>query len=217
MRIVAAARQEFSEHGIDGARIDEIVRRAGVSKQLFYYYFESKEEIYKIVLEQAAELSLNLILAQDYTKLSAEAALQLLLRRIFDQYIEMPFLIKFATDQDHHAGAHISARSKLRSLSPVLLSVVDAVLKRGGQAGEFRKNIDAEFFFTATILMLRGCFASSSTAAIVHGLRPDDRASQFKWREDVIEFALAAIRSRPDDPVALASTPDDIRAGRFSA
>src|SRR3546814_19316354 len=32
-RIIEAALEEFTEHGIDGARVDQIVRRAGVSKQ----------------------------------------------------------------------------------------------------------------------------------------------------------------------------------------
>src|SRR3978361_167546 len=81
-KIIEAALAEFSERGIDGARVDGIVRRAGVSKQLFYYYFESKEEIYKLVLEKEAEHSIRLILDFDYSHLSPENALKLFLRRV---------------------------------------------------------------------------------------------------------------------------------------
>ena len=42
----AAARAEFTEHGYAGARIDRIARRAGVNKQLVFYYFGSKRELY---------------------------------------------------------------------------------------------------------------------------------------------------------------------------
>src|SRR3546814_657209 len=114
-RIIEAALEEFTEHGIDGARVDQIVRRAGVSKQLFYYYFESKEEVYKLVLEDAAEHAISLLLEQDYQDMSAESAIRMFFRHIFNQYMEMPFLIKFTTDQDYHCGAHISGRNKLRS------------------------------------------------------------------------------------------------------
>src|SRR3546814_3723433 len=75
-RIIEAALEEFTEHGIDGARVDQIVRRAGVSKQLFYYYFESKEEVYKLVLEDAAEHAISLLLEQDYQDMSAESAIR---------------------------------------------------------------------------------------------------------------------------------------------
>ncbi|MES2532306.1 MAG: helix-turn-helix domain-containing protein, partial [Pseudomonadota bacterium] len=37
--ILAAARAEFSAKGLAGARVNEIAARAGVNKQLLYYYF----------------------------------------------------------------------------------------------------------------------------------------------------------------------------------
>src|SRR3546814_11379982 len=101
---------------MDGARVDQIVRRAGVSKQLFYYYFESKEEVYKLVLEDAAEHAISLLLEQDYQAMSAESAIRMFFRHIFNQYMEMPFLIKFTTDQDYNCCANISCPTKLHSL-----------------------------------------------------------------------------------------------------
>lgn len=45
MKILKAAEEVFAEKGFDGARVDEIAKRAGVNKALIYYYFESKEKI----------------------------------------------------------------------------------------------------------------------------------------------------------------------------
>jgi len=39
LRIVAAAREEFARRGFAGARVDQIARRAGVNKQLLFYYY----------------------------------------------------------------------------------------------------------------------------------------------------------------------------------
>ena len=38
--ILAAARDEFAEYGLGGARVDRIAERAGLNKRLIYYYFE---------------------------------------------------------------------------------------------------------------------------------------------------------------------------------
>src|SRR5580692_11538557 len=50
-RIVATAEEIFADQGLAGARMDEIARAAKVNKALLYYYFRSKEELYRFVLE----------------------------------------------------------------------------------------------------------------------------------------------------------------------
>jgi TetR/AcrR family transcriptional regulator len=50
-RILDAAIREFSEHGLAGARTEQIAAAAGVNKALLYYYFDSKEKLYSAALE----------------------------------------------------------------------------------------------------------------------------------------------------------------------
>jgi TetR/AcrR family transcriptional regulator len=50
-RILETAIREFSEHGLAGARTEQIAAAAGVNKALLYYYFESKEKLYAAALE----------------------------------------------------------------------------------------------------------------------------------------------------------------------
>ncbi|MFD3733108.1 TetR family transcriptional regulator [Streptomyces sp. NPDC058632] len=45
-RILAAAMEEFARHGIAGARVDRIAKRARTSKERVYAYFRSKEALY---------------------------------------------------------------------------------------------------------------------------------------------------------------------------
>ena len=49
--ILAAARDEFAEYGLGGARVDRIAERADVNKRLLYYYFDNKETLFRAVLE----------------------------------------------------------------------------------------------------------------------------------------------------------------------
>jgi len=54
-RILAAAEQSFAAHGLAGARTERIAASAGVNKGLLYYYFGSKQELYRAVLRQLLE------------------------------------------------------------------------------------------------------------------------------------------------------------------
>jgi AcrR family transcriptional regulator len=49
-RILEAATDEFSAHGVAGARVDRIAAKAGCNKNLIYIYFESKENLFTTVL-----------------------------------------------------------------------------------------------------------------------------------------------------------------------
>jgi AcrR family transcriptional regulator len=51
-RILAAALREFSAKGIAGARVDAIAARAKVNKRMLYYYFGSKEGLFREILRR---------------------------------------------------------------------------------------------------------------------------------------------------------------------
>ncbi len=53
-KIIQAARKEFIETGLSGARMQHIAERAGVNKALLHYYFRSKEKLYEAALKDAA-------------------------------------------------------------------------------------------------------------------------------------------------------------------
>ncbi len=48
--ITAAALAAFAEKGYAATRVDDVARRAGVSKGLLYLYFKTKEELFKAVI-----------------------------------------------------------------------------------------------------------------------------------------------------------------------
>ena len=50
-KILEAARKEFGEFGLAGARVDRIAKKAGVNKAMIYYHFDSKERLYRTVID----------------------------------------------------------------------------------------------------------------------------------------------------------------------
>ncbi|MDZ4371034.1 MAG: TetR/AcrR family transcriptional regulator [Phenylobacterium sp.] len=61
--IVAAAMEVFVEKGFAAARLDDIARRAGVSKGAVYLYFETKEDVFRAVVERAIAPNLDALQA----------------------------------------------------------------------------------------------------------------------------------------------------------
>lgn len=51
--IIQAALFVFAEKGFAAAKLEDIARRAGVSKGAIYLYFETKEEVFRAVVSQA--------------------------------------------------------------------------------------------------------------------------------------------------------------------
>jgi TetR/AcrR family transcriptional regulator len=49
-RILQAAQKEFADRGFSGARMDAIARTAAINKAMLFYYFSSKENLYRTVL-----------------------------------------------------------------------------------------------------------------------------------------------------------------------
>ncbi len=54
-KILNAAREEFINTGLKGARMQEIADRAGVNKALLHYYFRSKEKLYEAAIREVGE------------------------------------------------------------------------------------------------------------------------------------------------------------------
>jgi TetR/AcrR family transcriptional regulator len=63
--ILDAALDVFSLHGFRGATIDQIAEAAGMSKPNLLYYFSSKEEIHRRLLEDMLDLWLDPLRALD--------------------------------------------------------------------------------------------------------------------------------------------------------
>jgi AcrR family transcriptional regulator len=72
--ITAAAFDAFAEHGFAATTVDDVAKRAGISKGLMYLYFKTKEELFKAVVKSVVIRRVDqLILEVETTELSSEA------------------------------------------------------------------------------------------------------------------------------------------------
>lgn len=61
--ICAAALQVFAEKGFAAAKLDEIARRAGVSKGTLYLYFKDKEQLFRAVVRDTVVPNVDMLRA----------------------------------------------------------------------------------------------------------------------------------------------------------
>jgi len=54
-RILKSAVKEFAENGFWGARASRIAKGAGINKAMIFYYFSSKENLYRVIIENTVK------------------------------------------------------------------------------------------------------------------------------------------------------------------
>ncbi len=192
-RILDAASAEFGMCGVEGARIDDVAKRAGVTKQLIYYYYGSKDQLYEAVLDRASENAVDPLILDNYELMAPRDAIYLLLSRIFDQYRQRPMLTAMTLDQNLHNCAHISARSKLRRGTPEVVAKFAELVERGIALGDFRPEIDPHRFFATAIVAITGCFFTGRTMSTYLELDFTSDAGIELWRKDSLDFIMTAL------------------------
>jgi len=167
--ILGAARDEFAEFGLGGARMDRIAERAGLNKRLIYYYFEDKERLFQAVLEQAyrdirqAEQQLNLL------ELSPPAALRRLVEFTWNYYLEHPEFITLLNSANLHKARHLQGSRRARELNSPLIEMLAGILERGRRDGSFRGGVDPMQLYISIAGMSYFYMSNNHTLSAIFG------------------------------------------------
>lgn len=153
--IIAVAMEEFAEYGLAGARVDAIAERTRTSKRMIYYYFGSKEGLYRAVLEEAYN---GIRTRETQTHLKDLAPLEALRRLVeitFDYDESHPSFIRLISVENIHYAEHLKKLPSIRGINVSAINTVESILQRGRAQGIFRKDINA---FDLHLLISSFCF-----------------------------------------------------------
>jgi AcrR family transcriptional regulator len=89
-QLFEAALAEFATHGMAGARIDRLARRAGISPGLVYSFYEGKAQLFDAVFDHIVELTVSAV-PMDADHLPEYAA------RLYDAALDHPDVMRFLT------------------------------------------------------------------------------------------------------------------------
>ncbi len=179
--ILAAARDEFAQYGLAGARVDRIAGRAGLNKRLLYYYFTSKDDLFLAVLEAAyadirtAEKQLHL------NDLAPADAVRRLTQFTWDYYLRHPEFITLLNSANLHQARHLEKSQRVRDMNSPLIQTLAEVLERGRRDGIFRGGIDPvqlyisiaglSYFYLSNNFTLSAIFGRNLMARKAHSER----------------------------------------------
>jgi len=93
-QIIGAAMQVFAQKGFTRATNKDIAREAGITPGLIYYYFESKEDLLKTIIETRSPAQLMTTLPPQVFELPPEVFLRMLILRALsiaesEQFIQL--------------------------------------------------------------------------------------------------------------------------------
>lgn len=196
-QILAAALEVFGEHGLASARLEDIAKRAGLSKGTIYLYFPNKEELFREMVRQlvVAQLEGAEREFQSATSSATDALTQFmkqywgfirsrqfapLFRLIHAEIRNFPDLARFYSEEVISRGHRL----------------VSSIIERGIAAGEFReidpavaaRMLMAPFVMHGVWCSHRECFA------------PVAKKTDAEILEEITQFYLHAIRSQNNQP-----------------
>ena len=152
-RILEAATSEFTRHGLGGARVDRIAKRAGTNERMLYYYFLSKDQLFLTVLESVYIRLAEAEKALDLDHLEPVEAIRKLVEFIWNYYIEHPEFISLINSENLHEAKYLKKSRKLALLVSPVQDNIRVILRRGQEGGVFRGGIDpAELYITLVAL-----------------------------------------------------------------
>ena len=148
-RILKAAVREFARHGFSGARGERVARAARSSERMVYYYFSSKEGLFRAALESVYA---SLRDAESTVRLDETdplEALESFCRFVWDYYLKHPEFIGLVNTENLHQARHLRRSPRLDELVSPVVGQLGALLERGQQAGVMRAGVDPAQLYLA--------------------------------------------------------------------
>ena len=139
--IIEVAIREFAEHGLAGARIDEIAAKTKSSKRMIYYYFGDKNGLYLRALEAAYEEVRAGEAGLALGHLPPVDALRRLIEFTFDHHNSHQNFIRLVMIENIHRGAYVDRSTEIQRLNAGAIGNLEQIYRRGTAAALFRAGL----------------------------------------------------------------------------
>jgi AcrR family transcriptional regulator len=194
-KILNAALQEFSRHGLSGARIDAIAAESALNKGMIYYYFGSKEDLYVAALEESYRRARAIESGFELESLGPLPALRHLVGASFDFHAAHPEFIRMVMSENINQGEYIRKIPELRAINRSAITELERLCRRGIAEGVFRADVDPvdlhmsisalSFYNVSNRHTFSFIFERDLGSAEVHAAR----------RESVVDTILRSVRA----------------------
>ncbi len=166
-QILDAARILFVEQGFLAARVEDIARKAGLSKGAVYFYFSSKKAIFEALAEQEYSRTITFLLQAQAAPIPASQKLFIMARQYLDYFSGLEDPPRFFLLMTEMAIRDEAIRENVQAIHERYIQGLASIISQGCDEGIFRP-VDAESLSTLLKALIDGLSGQSAA-----GLRPD--------------------------------------------
>lgn len=195
--IIECAIEEFTERGLDGARIDAIAEQSETNKSLIYKYFNSKEELYTASLASTYEKLRASQHEIDLDDPDPLVCMRQLVERTFDTFANNPRIVRMLTHENVLNARFLKETLSVKLLYTPLLEKMEKVVRDGQEKGLFRLEVDLKHLYISISALGYFYFSNMHTLGIVLDENLAQADTIARQRQMAVDMTLAYLRNPP--------------------
>lgn len=173
--LINAAEELFNEKGFENTSVDDIIKRVGVAKGLFYYYFSSKEDLIDILTQRMLnEIESSVVAVLEMKNLSATDRFIGLLKSQKDVCLRSEIVIKYFS-VSRNKSLHLELE---RLAHEILVPAFEEIIKQGIEEGTF----DTKYPFETSHML------NMMIQAAMYNMRNDPRIEVIERTLEVVQY-----------------------------
>lgn len=196
-RLLDAARDEFADKGLSGARVNTIAAEAGVNKQLLYYYFGDKDGLYSEVLKRShAEIRTG----EQKLKLESfppEEAMTRFIEFSFDHMVAHQHFVALLGDENTHKARHVKQSGQLIGMHERLEKTIGGMLSRGRESGIFKRDVDPVELYISIASLCFFYHSNKHTLSTIFDRDVTGDEEIARRRTHVVDILMSYLKSDP--------------------
>lgn len=194
-RILKAALHEFADFGLAGARVEKIARSAKVNKQVLYYHFGNKSDLFRATLASVYDQPVVQI-TDSNRQLSSLDEMRELISTLFKHFRNVEEGTSLIGHENRYRGKHLtpSLRKKIRASVSPIIDRIRSIVHRGQQNGEISSETSIEQVYLTLLAMSMFYFTHAYTLSAILDNDLLQESEIDRWQKHVEAVVVASIR-----------------------
>jgi len=184
-QILEAAMEVFVTNGYANTRMDDIVKKSGLSKGALYHHYPSKKDLFISLIDHWEVYCFPNFYSKNGTNRTASETLVDFSNAVLDVFKEKKYVFLAEVEFWALSNQDDEIKERSKSLYKKLLNLFELVLQKGIRTGEF-KNIDTK----AVSLIILTVFQGINWFCIFG----DDQVSPEKYIEESMSILISSIK-----------------------
>jgi AcrR family transcriptional regulator len=196
LRILEAAKQEFANHGLAGARVDRIAAKADANKRMLYYHVGNKEDLYLAVLEGAYEKIRAEERELDLEHLDPPEAIRRLIEFTWTYFLRNPEFLALLNTENLARAKHLKRSTKVKSMHSPFVEMIRTVVNRGVASGDFTVAVDPVQLYISIAALAFFYLSNSATLSVIFGRDLLSQDAKNERLDHMVGLVLAALTGK---------------------